>query len=159
MKGEIMARILVYNNDTNTMETYYRGLSEAMPYNTNRTLTVREFRGSSNSPTVWTEKRAMQSWNSQRYLYGKPIPVGFAFKRPYEGGHGNQSQHYAGVAFDVAQRFSNYERNILRNSAINSGVWSYVEPASLSPTWVHFDKRRRHTRMFNRRISSFKAWK
>lgn len=37
---------------------------------------------------------------------------------------------------------SNAQRNILRNSAITSGIWSYVEPASLTPTWVHFDKRR-----------------
>lgn len=49
-----------------------------------RTLTVREFRGSSKSPTLWTSKRAMQSWNSQRYIFGLPIPVGFAFKRPWE---------------------------------------------------------------------------
>ena len=113
-----------------------------MPYNTNRTLTVGEFRGSSRSNTLWTEKRAMQSWNSQRYLFGRPIPVGYAFKRPWEGGHSAQSQHYAGVSFDVAQRLSNEERNALRNSAIRSGVWSYVEPAYLTPTWVHFDKRR-----------------
>ena len=64
-----MAKILVYNNDTNRMETYYRGESEAMPYNTGRTLTVGEFRGSSKSPTLWTSKRAMQSWNSQRYIF------------------------------------------------------------------------------------------
>ena len=54
-----MARILIYNNDTNRMETYYRGLTEAMPYITNRTLTVREFRGSSGSNVLWTEKRVM----------------------------------------------------------------------------------------------------
>lgn len=30
----------------------------------------------------------------------------------------------------------------MRNLAINSGIWSYVEPAYLTPTWVHFDKRR-----------------
>ena len=137
-----MARILVYNNDTNRMETYYRGLAEAMPYITGRTLTVNEFRGSSQSNVLWTEKRVMQAWNSQRYLFGGPIDVGFAFKRPYEGGHGNQSQHYAGTAFDVGQRMTNANRNRLRNSAISSGVWSYVEPASLTPTWVHFDKRR-----------------
>ena len=52
-----------------------------------------------------------------------------------------QSQYYAGVAFDVGQRMSNTQRNALRNSAKNSEVWSYVEPASISPTWVHFDKR------------------
>ncbi len=80
-----MAKIIVFNNDRDKMETYYRKESEAMPYNTNRTLTVKEFRGSSRSNTLWTTKRTMQSWNSQRYLWGAPIPVGFAFKRPYEG--------------------------------------------------------------------------
>ena len=137
-----MAKILVFNNDTNRMETYYRGENQAMPYVTNSTLTVGEFRGSSKSQTLWTEKRAMQSWNSQRYLYGAPIPVGYAFRRPWEGGHSNQSQHYAGVAFDVGQRLSNSQRNRISNVAISSGVWSYVEPASFTPTWVHFDKRR-----------------
>ena len=136
-----MAKILVYNNDTNRMETFYRGENEAMPYNTNGTLKVKEFRGSSKSNILWTDKRTMQAWNSQRYIYGSPIPVGFAFKRPWEGGHGNQSQHYAGTAFDVGQGWTNAQRNALRNSAINSKIWSYVEPASLSPTWVHFDKR------------------
>ena len=89
-----MAKIKVYNNDTNRMETFYRGEKEAMPYVTNRTLTVGEFRGSSNSQTLWTEKRCMQAWNSQRYVFGGPIPVGFAFKRPYEGGHSAFSHDY-----------------------------------------------------------------
>ncbi len=136
-----MAKIIVYNQDTNRMETYVRGENEAMPYNTGRTLKVKEFRGSSKSNILWTDKRTMQAWNSQRYIYGKPINVGFAFKRPYEGGHGNQSQHYAGTAFDVGQGLTNAQRSVLRNSAVNSGVWTYVEPVSLSPTWVHFDRR------------------
>lgn len=137
-----MAKIKVYNNDTNRMETYYRGEAEAMPYVTNRTLTVREFRGSSKSPTLWTEKRCMQAWNSQRYSFGGPIPVGFAFKRPWEGGHGTFSQHYAGLAFDAGQTLTPPRRQQLYTSALNSNVWSYVEPIKLTPTWVHFDKRR-----------------
>ena len=136
-----MAKIIVFNNDTDRMETYYRGENEPMPYNSNGTLKVKEFRGSSKSNILWTTKRTMQSWNSQRYIYGQPIPVGFAFKRPYEGGHGNQSQHYAGTAFDVGQILSQTQRVKLYNSAKNSGVWSFVEPISLTPTWVHFDKR------------------
>ena len=136
-----MAKIIVYNNDTDRMETYYREDSAPMPYNANGTLTVREFRGASNSPTLWTTKRTMQSWNSQRYIFGLPIPVGYAFRRPWEGGHSGQSQHYAGTAFDVGQRWTNEKRAILRNSASNSGLWSYVEPVSISPTWVHFDRR------------------
>ena len=49
-----------------------------------------------------------------------------------------QSQHYAGVAFDVGQTLSNTERTAIRNTARNSGSWSYIEPASLTPTWVHY---------------------
>lgn len=45
------------------------------------------------------------------------------------------------MAFDVGQTLSNSQRNAIRNVASSSGVWSYVEPASLTPTWVHFDKR------------------
>ena len=136
-----MAKILIYNQNTNRMETFFRGENEAMPYNTYGTLKVKEFRGSSKSNILWTDLRTMQAWNSQRYLYGGPIPVGFAFKRPYEGGHGSQSQHYAGTAFDVGQGWTNAQRSVLRRSAQSSGIWSYVEPVSLSPTWVHFDKR------------------
>lgn len=77
----------------------------------------------------------------QDSYFGAPIPAEFVFKRSWEGGHSAQSQHYAGVAFDAGQVLSNSERNRLRNTAINSGVWSYVEPASFTPTWVHFDKR------------------
>ena len=136
-----MAKILVFNNDSDRMETYYRGEEQPMPYNANGTLTVGEFRGASRSNILWTTKRTMQSWNSQRYIYGGPIPVGFAFKRPYEGGHGNQSQHYAGVAFDVGQRLTQNRRTVLWQSANNSGVWAYVEPLTFTPTWVHFDRR------------------
>ena len=49
-----MAKILVFNNDTDRMETYYRDENDAMPYNTNGTLRVREFRGSSKSNILWT---------------------------------------------------------------------------------------------------------
>lgn len=136
-----MAKILIYNNDTNRMEVYYRGESEAMPYNTNATLKVREFRGASKSNILWTTKNTMRAWNSTRYIYGAPIFVGFAFRRSWEGGHGLQSQHYAGVAFDVGQTLTEKQRTVLRNVAINSGVWNYVEPAVYTPTWVHFDER------------------
>lgn len=136
-----MARIIVFNNDEDRMESYTRAETAPMPYNANGTLTVREFRGASKSNILWTTKRTMQSWNSQRYIWGAPIPVGFAFKRSYEGGHGIFSQHYAGTAFDVGQTLTAARRMALWNSARFSGVWSYVEPISLTPTWVHFDKR------------------
>lgn len=112
-----------------------------MPYNRNGTLRVREFRGSSTSNILWTDRRTMESWNNFRTLYGRAIYVGFAFKRCWEGGHGTLSQHYAGVAFDVAQNLNEQGRNYMRNLAQASGNWRYVEPAYLTPRWVHFDDR------------------
>ena len=46
-----------------------------------------------------------------------------------------------GVAFDVGQTLTLAERRTLWQSSNSSGVWSYVEPISLTPTWVHWDKR------------------
>ena len=40
-----------------------------------------------------------------------------------------------GLAFDVGQNLSQAGRNNLRNLAANSGIWNYVEPISLTPTW------------------------
>ena len=113
-----MARLLIYDAYENKVYTY-NSLNEndPMPYSTNRTLTLREFRGKSNSPVLWTTIAAMEAWNLTRRKYGSGIPVGYAFRRIWEGGHGTRSQHYAGVAFDVGQSLSQ------------------------TPTWVHFDRR------------------
>jgi len=136
-----MAKIIVYNTNTQTLETFHRGENEAMPYVWNNTMRVREFRGSSDSPTLWTTRQAMESWNATRQRYGGPIPFRYAFKRIWEGGHGVTSQHYAGVSFDVGQTLSQAQRNRIHQVATNLGVWGYVEPLYMTPTWVHFDRR------------------
>lgn len=136
-----MAKILVFNPAANRMETYYRGLLEPMPYVRGRTLTVGEFRGSSNSNLIWTDRRVMSAWNAFREGWGRSIFVGYAFRRIWQGGHSAQSQHYAGTALDMGHTMSGAERDALRRYAVNSGLWTYVEPESLTPRWVHVDKR------------------
>ncbi len=136
-----MARILVYDSDANQIYNFTVAEDEPMPYSYGNTLLVREFRGSSTSPTLWTTTRAMECWNLTRRTYGRGIFVGYAFKRIWEGGHGLTSQHYAGVSFDVGQNLSAAGRQQLWNTANNLGVWGYVEPLNLTPTWVHFDRR------------------
>jgi len=136
-----VANVYVYNNQTGGMEYYTLAETDAMPYNIGRTLTVGEFRGSSRANTLWTTRRAMEAFNITRSAWGRPIYVGFAFKRIWEGGHAAMSQHYAGVSFDVGQNLDSVTRDQLRNTAAATGVWTYVEPAYLTPTWVHFDAR------------------
>ena len=139
--GSSLATVFIYNNYTGVVEKYYRGLLEAMPYVTGRTMTVGEFRANSNTNIVWTDTRMIESWNAFRSGWGNPLFIGYAFKRIWEGGHTGQSQHYAGVALDVGHTLSATERERLRRYAVNSGLWSYVEPASLAPRWVHVDDR------------------
>ena len=136
-----MINILIYNTASKRMETFVRELGDPMPYITGRTLTVGEFRSKSTSGVIWSDTVTMDSWDRQRATWGRPIYVGYAFRRIGEGGHSNQSQHYAGVAFDVGQNLNRANLNELWRSASNSGLWTYVEPQSLTPTWVHFDRR------------------
>ena len=132
--------ILVYNNRTGQMERFERGLREPMPY-ANETLLVGEFRGSSQTQLMWTQVYAMDAWKQLRTAWGRPIYLPYAFRRIGEGGHASQSQHYAGVAFDCAQNLSSAERAQLRAIAERISLITYVEPAYLTPTWVHFDCR------------------
>ena len=137
-----MAKLYVYDSYENRM-LVYNNLNEndPMPYSYGSTLSVREFRGSSNARVLWTTTRAMEAWNLTRRRYGAGIPVGYAFKRIWEGGHGTTSQHYAGVAFDVGQSSTAAKRRKIYNAAVRTGAWGYVEPLSMTPTWVHFDRR------------------
>lgn len=136
-----MINLLIYNHLAGVMENFALELYDPMPYVGTGSLTVQEFRGKSNSNIIWTDTRAMLAWDATRAAWGSPIYVGYAFRRIGEGGHANQSQHYTGMAFDVAQDLSNASRNRLRDLASDLGVWTYVEPAYLTPTWVHFDSR------------------
>lgn len=136
-----MAKLFVYDEYTNKLLTYQLSENDIMPFVYGSTMRLREFRGSSKSPTLWTTIRAMEAWNMTRRSYGRGIHIGYAFKRIWEGGHGTASQHYAGVAFDVGQNTTSANRRQIWNAASNTGAWGYVEPLSMTPTWVHFDRR------------------
>ena len=57
-----MAKLYVYDSYENRM-LVYNNLNEndPMPYSYGRTLSVREFRGSSNARVLWTTTRAMEA--------------------------------------------------------------------------------------------------
>lgn len=136
-----MVKFIVYDEDNNRLYTYQKEENDPVPYSYDRTLLISEFRGSSKSNVLWTTVRAMEAWNLTRREFNSPIYVGYAFKRIWEGGHGLQSQHYAGVSFDTGQTMGSSERRRLYNLAKSLGVWGYVEPINMTPTWVHFDRR------------------
>ena len=111
-----MAKVIVYDVYSEALEVFDLSENDTMPYVYGDTMRVSEFRGSSRSNVLWTTNAAMESWNATR-------------------------RYYAGVSFDVGQALSQTQRNRIWNVAKNLGVWVYVEPISMTPTWVHFDKR------------------
>ena len=65
-----MARLLIYDAYENKVYTYANlNENDPMPYSTGTTLRVREFRGKSASPTLWTTIAAMEAWNLTRRKY------------------------------------------------------------------------------------------
>ncbi len=137
-----MAKLLIYDTEKQHIEVF-EDFAEgaAMPYNQSSTLTLREFRGVSKSPTLWTTVQTMQHWNHLRRNYGKPITVRHAFCRIWEGAHSTHSQHYVGVALDMGQGHCQSQHTEMRTIAQNSGLWGYVAPAHLTSSWVHVDRR------------------
>ena len=61
-----MAKVIVYNVYTQALETFYLEENDPMPYAYDRTMLVREFRGSSRSSVLWTTNAAMEP----PYLFG-----------------------------------------------------------------------------------------
>lgn len=135
-----MAIVLVYNDIRRRMERYRLNENDPMPYSSGNNMSVHDFRGRSTGEYLWTDRRAMDSWNKQVALWGRPIYIGEAFKRPFEGGFEHFSQHYAGVAFDIGQNLSVSEIDALNTSCRNSGLWVYVSRQT-NPDAVHVDKR------------------
>ena len=116
-----MPKVYVYDSYDNKFFRYNLSENDPMPYSADTTLRVREFRGSSKANVLWTTTAAMEAWNLTR--------------------RGTTSQHYAGVAFDVGQRTTAANRRKIYKAAVRTGAWGYVEPLSMTPTWVHFDRR------------------
>ncbi|MDR2647571.1 MAG: peptidoglycan-binding protein [Oscillospiraceae bacterium] len=132
--------VLIENSRYNVMERYDRNLLDPMPFG-DGSLLVGEFRGTSQTQLLWSRREAVEAWTTFRAMWGEPIYLPYCFRRVGEGGHAMQSQHYAGTSFDCAQNIGDEARARMRALAIQSGVWSYVEPSSLTPTWVHMDRR------------------
>ena len=58
-----MARLLIYDAYENKVYTYANlNENDPMPYSTGTTLRVREFRGKSASPTLWTNTARASRW-------------------------------------------------------------------------------------------------
>ena len=71
-----MPKVYVYDSYDNKFFRYTLRENDPMPYSTDTTLRVREFRGSSKSNVLWTTTAAMEAWNLTRRTYGSGIPGG-----------------------------------------------------------------------------------
>ena len=83
---------MIYDAYENKVYTYANlNENDPMPYSTLTTLRLREFRGKSSSPTLWTTIAAMEAWNLTRRKYGRGHPGGVRLP-PHLGGRSRHPQ-------------------------------------------------------------------
>ncbi|HWR24055.1 MAG TPA: peptidoglycan-binding domain-containing protein [Feifaniaceae bacterium] len=108
---------------------------EPMPGSINGMLTVRAFRGKSESPILWTDIRAVAA--AEKLMISAKHPVRYAFRRVSEGGHVGQSPHYAGLAFDFGYNLNSASQLSIARRALAAAGFQSVEPLFMTPGWVH----------------------
>ena len=87
-----MARLLIYDAYENKVYTYANlNENDPMPYSTLTTLRLREFRGKSASPTLWTTIAAMEAWNLTSFRSEERHPGRVRFP-PHLGGRPRHPQ-------------------------------------------------------------------
>lgn len=136
-----MPKVYVYDSYDNKFFRYNLGENDPMPYSTDTTLRVREFRGSSKANVLWTTTAAMEAWNLTRPHLRRRHPGGYAFKRTGRVATARRASTTRAWPLTwgrapplrTAARFTRPPRG--------PGAWGYVEPLSMTPTWVHFDRR------------------
>ena len=112
---------------------------EPMPGSINGLLSVRAFRGKSESPIIWTDVRAVAA-AEKLMAYQKKCPVRYAFRRVAEGSHVGQSPHYAGLAFDFGYHLTSGSQLSIARCALGTAGFQSIEPLFTTPGWVHAEK-------------------
>jgi len=136
-KGVRRMYVFVYDHHRRDWEEYRMHRQEPMPYVRFGSLTVESFCSGSHSNVCWSDRRTLESYDALCRAWGAALPVFYGFRRLDEVVHLGQSQHFAGMALDIANGFAAKERELLRNVLFRLRLFDYTEPACLAPTWVH----------------------
>ena len=131
-----MMTLYLYDPVSDRMEEHRLSQGEMLPHLKYGTLTIGQF---ACCPTdiVWTDLRALKAYDHLCHVWGEGIRVSSAFRRIREGGFRGQSPHYSGLAFNMAYRMEPSALEQLRRLAVRLDGFDRVDPAYLTPTWIH----------------------
>lgn len=129
-----MAVLYLYDHSAQEFERF---TGAELPYLGYGRIAMRGFLGQSDTDVAWTDMRLLEAYDALCKAQGAALYAGAGFKRVSSGLHAGQSAHYAGLALHLGQGMSTVEREELRISAVETGLFSYVEPGYLAPVWVH----------------------
>lgn len=100
-------RILIYNDQTDKMETYSLRCSDNMPYTACCRFTVGEFMRNSHSRTIgWSTRRFLKSTDELVRRYGQKPRVSRAFRRAWDAEEPMILTHMLGTAVDMGRNLS-----------------------------------------------------
>ena len=90
-----MYTVYIHNNESNRLERYKLKPYHDMPYTYANALSVSDFFAGTHSLIGWTSTDFLKSWTAFSKGYCRS---NYFFRRICEGGHTQQSMHYAGLA-------------------------------------------------------------
>ncbi len=99
--------IFIYNDSSRRLERYSLEAYDNMPYILNNSMLVSDFFKNSSSYIGWSSSSFLQAWDSFSFGEIRPCHV---FRRLCEGGHIQNSMHFAGLAADFEISDSDTEK-------------------------------------------------
>lgn len=133
-----MKTIYVYNNDTNSLESYRLNDNDYMPYNTNNTLKINEFAPGSN--IIWTTSDTMKAYNKTKTL--KPeIQISKAFNDLSDPRMYGEESHAGGTGFDFVIPNGTFQDYLdLFRVLKRDDIWSNVMDVEHTRDYLHVDE-------------------
>ena len=133
-----MKKLFVFNNDTNSMETYYLNGNDEMPYTTKNKLTVDMFAPKSN--LLWTTSDTMKAVEKTLNLHPN-LRITKAFNELDDPRLISEESHTGGTAFDFeipSGTFQNY-LDLYRDLA-SKEIWSNIADIEHTKDYIHVDQ-------------------
>ena len=135
-------RILVYNDQTQTMETWQRDCGEDMPYTRCGHLTVGMFRQGSQSRTlVWSTRRFLRAVDQLAARSPARLKLSRAFERGWSGAQPMIMTHMLGTALSFGSNLSGAGLQRLATMIEDTGLFDYVSGLDQNPNQLHVHQR------------------
>ncbi len=137
--------VLIYNNDTHSMEQYELGLDENMPYTQNMKITVGAFSVNSFTKILWAERNFLKNISDLLNLIDCDFDITSGFSRIFEVFTNERLHNKRGNAIDGGTNFSYQQDLKFRKLVEQCNNFTYVNQKDNEYSFSHINAHRNFT--------------